>query len=187
MPPKKRGRPASTATSDPVGDDNVTASEDLIAPPPKKRGRPPKPKPAATDAEAVNEDDSAPPPAKKARGRPKKTPAVVVELSDDEPAPPKPIEDDVPAVVPVKKANGKQIAEDEDDEQDMKPSMLYQPPFFYNSLDTPLVLKIMVIVPSNGATNHRDVINCHANHYYLRYAQDKSGGSLPETDQETAK
>lgn len=147
--------PPARKALDPVVDDNVSASEDPVAPPPKKRGRPPKPK-QVPDVEAASEDDSAPSPAKKARGRPKKTPAVVVDLSDDEPEPqqPKPTKakqpakgkkaaakavasDDEAAIVPAKKANGKQIAKDEhDDEQDVKPGMSSQLSLIRHSLDT---------------------------------------------------
>lgn len=189
MPPKKRGRPASKATADPAVDDHVSASEDLVAPPPKKRGRPPKPKQVA-DAEPTSEDDSAPPPAKKAKGRPKKTPAVVVSLSEDEVEPPKPIKakqpakgkkaaakavasgDDEPAIVPAKKSNGKQMVENEDDEQDMKPGMLYQLSPFHHSWYL-IACESLVIVPNQGATIHRDVRHSLANYDFQMRSRQK--------------
>lgn len=185
MPPKKRGRAASKA-SDPVVDDNVSASKDLVAPP-KKRGRPPKPK-QVPDAEAASEDDYAPPPAKKARGRLEKTPVVVVDLNDEEPEPqqPKPTKakqpakgknaaakavasDDEPAVGPGKKANSKQIAKDkDDDEQDVKPVMSNQLSLIHHSLDT-WPNSVMIVV-KRRATVRRDA---RANHDFQMLSKQK--------------
>jgi hypothetical protein len=125
MPPKKRRAPAKKA-AEPVSDEESV-------PPPKKRGRPKK-QVSDPQVAATSEDDIAPPPAKKPRGRPKK--AAVVEVSDEEqpnttttkrPAKgkkvaAKPADSDDNGVIPeLKNAKGKQIAiDDDEDEQDVK-------------------------------------------------------------------
>jgi AT hook motif len=177
MPPKKRGRPAKKA-QDPVVDIVSASEEDLDSPPPpKKRGRPLKKVPDAEVA-ASSEDDSAPPPAKKARGRPRKAP-VTIKVSDEEPPKitkaKKPTkgkkvatkavgsDDDSPAPVPTKKANGKQIAnkdededeeveEEDDDDQDVKLGMPLQ-----FSLTTSYFLKCQSLTTFECATQYQSL------------------------------